>query len=224
MSKKKIIDQAIPVMPEGTKASIATTKIVSAYTLIAAMKGSPGWPAATGVQDATLAWETDTKALEANHQHIGDLLAELAAARANELTLLRRWGASKLGVTTAVRAYSDGSKDKVLSFHMSVAQKGPTLEATPVQELRGKRSKAQGEVGVAWKPQRAAHDYMVQHCTNPADPATYSTPTTCSKASFELTGQVPGATIHFRVVALDPNLPNGQTDYTPWVPVMVSSG
>jgi hypothetical protein len=42
-------------------------------------------------------------------------------------------------------------------------------------------------------------------------------------SKFELAGQTPGATIHFRVLALDPSLPTGQTEYTPWVPVMVSS-
>jgi hypothetical protein len=59
---------------------------------------------------------------------------------------------------------------------------------------------------------------MVQYTTNLADPATFAAPVLSSKASFKLSGQAPGATIHFRVQA---KLPGGKTDWTAWVPVIV---
>jgi hypothetical protein len=63
---------------------------------------------------------------------------------------------------------------------------------------------------------------MVQHATDPANPSTYSTPQSSSKASFVLHGLPPTTTVHFRVLALDPRLPTGQTDFCGWLAVMVT--
>jgi hypothetical protein len=43
----------------------------------------------------------------------------------------------------------------------------------------------------------------------------------CKKTRFALPGQTVGATLHVRALALDPALPNGQSDYTPWVATIV---
>jgi hypothetical protein len=224
MKKKKVVDQATPVMPELDKASTSTKKATFSYAIIASMKSSPQWAAANGVQTATLAWGVDTDALDSNNKKIAALAKDLAAARAEDLILLRRWNASRRGVLNAVSTHSDGSKDTVLALSLSVGQKAPLPDATEVQELRAKASKKKGTAGVVWKRQLGASQYMVQSCTDPSDPATYAAPVGSSKASFELAGQTPGAMISFRVLALDPALPGGQTDYSPWIAVMVSNG
>ena len=42
-----------------------------------------------------------------------------------------------------------------------------------------------------------------------------------TQARYHLTGQTPGATIYFRVLACDPDLPNGQSAYSGWVAILV---
>jgi hypothetical protein len=46
-----------------------------------------------------------------------------------------------------------------------------------------------------------------------------------SSSPWKLTSrraQPPGATLHFRVMVLDPKLPDGHGDWTAWAPVIVS--
>jgi len=48
-------------------------------------------------------------------------------------------------------------------------------------------------------------------------------PILCKRARFTLSGEALGAALSFRVLALDPSLPNGQSDYTPWLAVTVGA-
>jgi hypothetical protein len=61
------------------------------------------------------------------------------------------------------------------------------------------------------------------YATNVADATTYSQPMVCSKRSFKLPLQTPGTAISLRVMALDPALPTGQTNWSAWVPNLVSA-
>jgi len=74
---------------------------------------------------------------------------------------------------------------------------------------------------IAWTPNESGYGYMVQFATDPANAATYSKPAMSKRARFPLPGQTLGAVLHARVLALDPALPLGQTDWSVWVPVTV---
>jgi hypothetical protein len=39
----------------------------------------------------------------------------------------------------------------------------------------------------------------------------------CSASSFTLTGQTSGATLHFRIAAIDPSQPGHMTTWSAWV-------
>jgi hypothetical protein len=137
--------------------------------------------------------------------------------------VLRRWEVRRRGVLNAVNATCDGSKDMVQGFGLGVVGRTPSPPAVVPEGLRGKRSKAVGTATAVWTTRRGHRGFLVQYTTNPANPDAFSAPIASAKAKFELTGQTPGATIYFRVLALDPSLPTGQTDYTSWVAVTVSS-
>ena len=217
----KIADHAVPriTLPLTTPAE----RVFAANTHIAAFKNSPGWAEAVEVQAATATWSTETDNLDASHNSIAELESRLAAARTNHLAVLRRWEVRRRGALNAVNAYCDGSKDRVQGFGLGVLTRTAPSETTVPEGLRGRRSKVIGVATVVWTTRRGNHGFMVQHATDPTDAATFSAPIMSSRGTFELTGQTPGATIHVRVLALDPSLPTGQTEYTPWVAVRVSS-
>jgi hypothetical protein len=219
--RRKIADRAVPCLTEPSKTPVE--KVAAAHIHIAALKNSPDWAASTEVQAATAAWSTETDNLAACNATIADLETKLATARTNQLALLRRWDVRRRGVLNAVNATCDGSKDMVQGFGLGVLGRTPPPLAVVPAGLRGKRSKTVGTATAAWNTQRGNHGFLVQYTTNPANPEAFSAPIASSKGKFELTGQTPGATIYFRVLALDPSLPTGQTDYTSWVAVTVSS-
>ena len=200
--------------PMGTDA----LKVTGARAAVTAIKASTNYGAATDVQAATVAWDTETTNLDTGLKLVADLEKKLAVARGDLLATQRRWGLRRAATLSAIDTFCDGSKDKVLSFAAVVAGiSGHVAPSVPVG-LQNWRSKTPGVAGVEWHltPKNRA-GFMVQHCTNPADPATWSAPIACTKRSFRLADQTPGATIQFRVLALDPTLPTGQTGWTAWV-------
>lgn len=217
----KIADRAVPriTLPLTTPAE----RIFAAYTHITALRNSPEWAAAAEVQSAATAWSTETDNLDASTVSIADLESKLATARTSHLAVLRRWEVRKRATLNAVNAYCDGSKDRVQQFGLSVLTRAAPSAATVPEGLRGKRSKMIGTATVVWTTRRGNHGFMVQYATDPTIAATFSAPVVSLKGKFELTGQTPGATISFRVLALDPSVPTRQTEYTPWVAVRVSS-
>jgi hypothetical protein len=42
-----------------------------------------------------------------------------------------------------------------------------------------------------------------------------------TRSRVTITGQTPGATLHLRVQTLDSKLPNGKSDFSPWVAIIV---
>ena len=55
------------------------------------------------------------------------------------------------------------------------------------------------------------------------NPATIVGPIVVGTTVFKLPGQTPGAIVYVRVLTIDPKLPTGQSEYTPWVAVMVGA-
>lgn len=219
---KKTVNLALATLAGPSRTTIP--EMVSlAHAQITAIYNSPDIGVATEVKASADAWAIENDNLEAIHKNVQDLINQLALARASEAGALRRWKARKRGTVAAVTTFCDGSKDQILSFNFAVAGRTPYPLATVVQGLQGKRSNTVNTATVVWKTTRGNQGFMVQYATDAADPATYSAPISSSKGTFVLTGQTPGATLYFRVLALDARLPTGQTDYTPWVAVTVSS-
>lgn len=225
MKKKKKetkIDKATAITTEpcGTADQMASC----GHKHYAAMQKSQSWASVpTDVQQAGLDLDTASGNVETNVTLVTNLAAQLDAARANGLILLRRWASKKRACLTKVTDYADGSKDIVLGLGFGVLTSQAVPPAGVPENLRDKHSKVHGEAHGQWNKPLHKHDFMVQHATEPSNPATYSTPVVVSKTTFKLAGQIPGATVYLRVLTIDPKLPTGQSEFTAWVPVMVGA-
>jgi hypothetical protein len=219
---KRPVDRARPTITDPDET--VEEKIALTRKHHASMVQSEEWPSAPGVQEAAAVWSDETDRLEANRAKINRLLRKLKAARVREATILRRWMDKKQGVLVAVQNHCDGSKDRVRRFGFDVVMYGPRPLRSVPEGLHAKRSKIPGAAAVQWTTHRGEHNhFLVQHATGPDDPATYSEPVMVTKGTFVLEGQTPGQTIYFRVAAVEPKLPLHHTDYTGWVPVIVSA-
>jgi hypothetical protein len=197
-------------------------KVSGAQAQITSIKASTNWAAATAVQTATNAWATETTAVDTGAQLIASLEKQLGVARTNQLVNLRRWTLQRQATLNAIDVFCDGSKDTMLTFGVAVAARTAHAPASVPVGLMSRKGKVSRTVAWEWFLTPMNHyGFMVQHATNVADATTYSPPTACSKRSFKLTSQTPGTTISLRVMALDPALPTGQTDWSAWVPIMV---
>jgi hypothetical protein len=200
-------------------------KVVGAGVHIAAIMASSSWglPTAADLQVATKAWATETANITAGETLIAGLEKQLEAARSDQLATLRRWGLRRQGVLNAVNLFCDGSKDTMKTLGVAVAVDAPHVEPGVPVDVKPIKSSKTGVSGVRWYGTPANRSgFQVQHATNTADPATYSAPIACSKRSFYLSGQLPAATIYFRVLAVDPMMPGGQTAWSAWVAAVVS--
>jgi len=214
-------DHAIARFTE--KMDTESEKVDGAEAHIAAIKASSSWGAATGVQTATTAWATETTALDTDNTSIAALEKALGVARTNRLASLRRWTLQRQAVLSAINVFCDGSRDTMLTFGVAVAESTPHQPASTPVGLMSRKEAVAHAVGWQWfLTPLNRYGFMVQHATNVADATTYSQPMVCSKRSFKLLQQTPATTISLRVMALDPALPTGQTDWSTWVPSVVA--
>jgi len=190
---------------------------------INAITGSPALTSAPGVKSNLDLWATENASLDALLKKKADLKQQLSQADADETTLVRHWGLRRQGVLHEVNLASDGSQEKVQSFNLPVVVRTKTPPATVPENLHAVKSKKGTTATVAWSRTAGNHGYLVQYAADPNNPATYAKPSMCKRARFALPGQVLGATLQFRVLALDPSLPAGQSDYTAWVAVTVGA-
>jgi hypothetical protein len=215
----KPIEFAIPVMtgPLDTPAE----KVKTSKALATIIKGSPDYVPGSELDTALLDFAAETTKLEDAGQ--GVVKADLAAtmARTEQAACLLRWGIRKRALLNAARLSCDGSAPKMKAFGFGVLDPQEAPLAVVPQHLRPRKRKVAGVAAVVWDVQLGEPTFMVQHATDPNDPATYSAPAPSSKASFKLLGQTPGATIHFRVYAIDPRLPAGRTDDSAWLAILV---
>jgi hypothetical protein len=218
---KKVTDTATPQITEPTRT--AAEMVDTANDLIPKIKASPNFASSPDLQTAVTNWQTATTNLGLNNAAKAKAAADLETAETNEPPLKRRWNARKEAVLVAIKVVGDGSKDIVQSFNVAVEQRKAKIQATVPVGLRPLKKQKPTYASVRWNPTPGAHAYMLQHCTNQGDPTTFSAPIPCVKARYALTGQTPGTTVSFRVLACDETLPGGQTPYCAWVPVVVTS-
>jgi hypothetical protein len=220
MTKKKP-DYAAATMPGPT--STPVEMVDTGNAAIAALNGSPALASAPEVQTALGLFTSENAALEANNKKKENLRQQLSQTEADGVTLARRWSLRRQGLLNAVNVACDGSKEKVQSFNLGTIQRGKLPPANMPAGLYQAHSLKPTTVVMAWDRTKGADGYMVQHATNPADPATYAAPAMCKRTRFALPGQTLAATLYFRVLALDPALPDGQSAYTPWVAATVGA-
>jgi hypothetical protein len=214
------IDSAFPTITEGT--DTPAEKVKTSKALCATVMASPDYVPGSPLDLVLSDFSAETAALEGTNE--GVIKADLAAnvARNDQAASLLRWSMRKRALLTAVRLTCNGSAQKMKALGFGVLDPAQAALAEVPKGLRSRRNKAAGVAAVSWDVQPGTRMFMVQHATDPNDPTTYATAKSSSKVSFKLPGQTPGATISFRVYAIDPRLPAGQTDWSPWLAVKVS--
>ncbi len=212
---KHTADQATATIKKSTRTDALKVSVTN--ELSQAMPQSPSWAVALDVQAAVKVLAANAAALGANATLISTLRAQLATAEAKQQGLRRDWGAAKSQVTSTVTVFCAGSADMVASFNLDVeshARLGPL--GSPV-DLSVNPGKNLGDVVGTWEKGIAAHGFLVQHATDPTNPATISAPVASTKARFTLGGLPQGATVSIRVAAIDPASPTGQSPWSAWV-------
>jgi hypothetical protein len=193
-------------------AKVSTTRSVAQ-----AMKQSPDWAAATTVQTAVTAWSKAADAIEASAAGIANLRAQLSNAEATLASQRHDWAVSRVQVTTAVTLFCGGNADKVKGFDLDVVTHARIgLLGAPI-DLTVNPGKDVGQVLGAWAKGVAVHGFLAQHATDPNTAATISSPVPCTKPKLLLSGLTSGASISFRVAAIDPASPTGMSPWSAWV-------
>jgi hypothetical protein len=191
--------------------------VATGTTAINSVTASPLLPNAPDVKTALGLFATENTNLDNNNKKKADIHVQLVQVEADEITITRRWGLRRAGLLQAVNVQCDGSAEQVQSFNLPVVTRKAAPLATVPANLHQAATKKPTTVVTAWTRTPGNDGYLVQWATDPTNQATYSKPTMCKKARFSLPGQTLGATLHFRVLALDASLPGGQSDYTAWV-------
>ena len=197
--------------------------VVATTTHYNAMVASSEWAtASTTLDKPASAWLKTANDIDSGSQKLEDLLKKVEAQRSALATLVQLWSAQTATCLGTVKEYCAGSKTKCKNLGFAYAGRVVRPAAPVPSNLLGKRNKKAGIAEAMWKCDGRRHQYQVQHATNPADSATYSGHITVSKRTFQLPGQTSGATVYVRVQVLDPKLPDGHSDWTPWAAITVS--
>jgi hypothetical protein len=195
--------------------------VAAGTSTVTTVLASPNIAAATDVKAAANSLGATIAALQGNNTAKSKARADLDAAIVNEVQLVRAFGAGRRALVASIEVFSKGSKDVIKSFGVDVEERKPRPEATVPMGLRPMKVKKPNHASVRWDPTLGAQGYMLQHATNSADASTYAAPFRVTAARYYLGGQTPGATVYFRVAALDTALSGGQTAFSAWVAVMV---
>jgi hypothetical protein len=214
-AKKAPVDHAVATIKTSTGTDALKVSVTD--TLAAAMAKSPNWAAATDVQTAVKGWTTNASALDANAQIVTGLHAQFLTAVAKQRELRRDWVAGKKHVTSTVTVFCGGSADMVKSFNLDVITHGRLGLLVAPTGLAVNPGAAAGEVEVKWTKGVAIHGFVVQHATDPANATTVSASIPTTKPKLVLTGLASNASVSFRVAAIDPASPTGQSPWSAWV-------
>jgi hypothetical protein len=217
MSKSKNsphVDRAVPVvrLPKRRTADMVTTTA----SLSASMKQSPDYAQATAVQTALASLEGGANDIAGTLASIKALDDQLVVLKASLLSQSRKWQTSLKSLLGAVEVFGNGSVEVVKSFALEVRSFSALgLLAAPVN-LTLKQGKDAGTVQAKWTRGNATHGFVVQHATDPANPATFSTPQTWTKSKYTLGGLPSGSNVYFRVAAVDPRATSALGPFAAW--------
>jgi hypothetical protein len=217
-TKKVAVDLATPHItePMQTPEDMVTTGNDTIAKINASGNSAPE------VAGNVTSWAAVIVLLDKNNQNKAKGHEMVRLAEAAEPGLIRRYRVRRNLVLGAVQSAGDGTAAGVQSFNLEVHQRTQAPLAVVPENLRAMKAKMPTYASVRWDVVPGAKGYMLQHCTNPADPTTYAPPISVTAARYHLTGQTPGITVYFRVLACDARLGGtGQTAYTAWLPVVV---
>ena len=219
-STAKPVDQAEPTLKQATRTDAQKVNVAHATTT--SMAQSPLWGGAGDVQSAAKAWSQSADDLDGNAKVIANIKLQLAAAEAKQLTLRRNWRVCKRHVLSTVSIVCAGSADAVKGFSFAVITRTPASLLAAVEGITSSQGAATGEATIEWPKGLARNGFLVQHATNAADATTYSAPIACTKTRYTLAGASPsGSSVSFRVAAVDPLAPSGQSPWSVWVAATV---
>jgi hypothetical protein len=214
-SKKPFVDRAAATTHRSTKTD--ADKVTATRELAQAMPASPDWAASPALQALVKAWSADADAIEAQAKKAGDLRTQLRAIVAQQYATRRDWQVTKAQVMSTATGICGGSADRLKALSLDVVAHARLGALAAPAGLAVNPGKLSGDITAAWKRGVAKHGFLAQHASNPADATTYSTPTACTKAKLALHGMPSGSSISFRVAAIDPASPMGQSPWSAWV-------
>jgi hypothetical protein len=222
MSNKGKAKPVVRVRPGINKpTSTDAQKVDTTRSSTVAMKASADWQSAADVQTSVASWNTTADAIEANAKTIAQLQDQLTAAVAKQRTLRQKWSVGKKQVVTSVDSFCENSLVKIQGFGLIAITHAPhPLLDAPIG-IATSPGPLTGEASLTWT-RGLAEGFLVQHATDTATPATYSPSIPCSKVKFTLTGaSPPGSSVYFRLAAIDPHAPLGQSPWSAWVSATV---
>jgi hypothetical protein len=125
--------------------------------------------------------------------------------------------ASRKQVLSTVTVYCAGSADTEKGFGLDVVHRGRLgPQPTPVG-LTVNPGTEPGEIVAKWTKGIAIHGFVAQHATDTSNAATLSPSIPCTKPKFVLDGLTSNASMSFRIAAIDPASPTGQSPWSAWV-------
>jgi hypothetical protein len=225
MSKKGKANPVVRVRPSINKPRSTNAQIgETTKSSVLAMKASSDWSSAVEVQAAVAKWSSSADDVTANAAIIAQLKDQLMAAVSKQRTLRHTWSVYLKQVLASLDAFCANSPAKIQGFGcLPVSNTAHALLGAPTN-LATSPGLLLGEARLTWARGLAIHGFIVQHATDTANPATYATPVPCSKVKFTLapTATSPsGSTVYFRVAAIDPHAPLGQSPWSAWIAATV---
>jgi hypothetical protein len=209
------VDRALPSIAKPTVTD--AEKVSVARDIVSTAQKNPGWSTATDLQAAAKVWSQSADAIEANASTIVARRSDLRTAEAKQRSLRRAWRAAKKQVMGTVDVLCAGSADELKAFGFGVQTHSGLGPLAVPDGLSTAPGTALGQAVFSWSKGLCRHGFLVQHAADAANQATYSPVIACTKSKFTLTGAQSGSSMSFRVAAIDPSSPTGQTAWTGWV-------
>jgi hypothetical protein len=213
--KAPSVDRALPSIAKPTVTD--AQKVAVARDVVTTAQKNPGWNAAKDLQAAATVWSQSADDLENNAKVVAARRSDLRTAEAKQRSLRRAWRAARKQVLGTVDVLCAGSADEIKAYGFDVRVHGTLGPLAVPGDLATAPGTALGEATFSWQKGLCRHGFLVQHATDAANPATYSPVVACTKSKFTLTGAPPGSSVSFRVAAIDPSSPTGQTPWSGWV-------
>jgi hypothetical protein len=185
------------------------------------MQSSPDWSASPALQAVVKTWSAAATSIDAQAKVAAGLRAQLKNTLATLASLRVDWQVAKTQVTSTATSVCAGSPDRVKALNLDVIVYARLGALAVPGGLSASPGTASGQVDLVWTRGDATHGWLVQYATDPATPASFSAAIPSTKRRTTLSGLPHGATLSFRVAAIDPASATGMTSWSAWVPATV---
>jgi hypothetical protein len=213
-AKKPRVDRAKPklrITGTSDKAKVAATKALGI-----SMPQSPEWAQATDAHAALQLVQSGSDALDANAVLATNLRTQLATVLAKQFALRSDWTVAVGKLLSTVEVFCNGQAERVQAFGFDVHQRVAIGPQPAPANLTVTTGKDVGQVVAAWTKGTGLHGFVVQHATDPSNPATYSAIEPCTTPHVTLRGLPSGSVVHVRVAAVDPKASPAMGPWSVW--------